>query len=214
MAKRHREYENSYPSMTQLLDQLRKVALEMWFKKNTLEFINTESKRGREIGTQLHQAIQDHIELNEVKIETEYPVEITNALKSFMLFKKECPSIKLMKSEIQLTSQKYGLNGTLDCLAFDGVEEAIADWKTGKCGDDIKPPIYDEYLFQVSGYTELYNEVNKACIKKAYIIVFAKDRVAYNIREVSAEEIKGSFENVILPLLTIWNFKHKEAVNV
>lgn len=209
MARKHREYENDYPSMTQLLDQLRKIALEMWFKKNTPEFIATESAKGREIGTQLHQAIQDHIELLEVKVETAYTAEITNALKSFMLFKRECPQIKLKKSEVKLTSETYKINGTLDCVGNDG-EEVIVDWKTGKCGDDIKPPIYDEYTYQVSGYTELYNEINKANIKKAYIIVFAKDQVAYSIKEVTAEEIKGSFNNVILPLNTIWQYKHRE----
>jgi CRISPR/Cas system-associated exonuclease Cas4 (RecB family) len=196
--------------MTQLLDQLRKIALEAWFKKNTPEFIAAESKKGREIGTQLHQAIQDHIELNEIRVETEYPEEIKTALKSFMLFKKECPQIKLIKAEIQLTSEKYGLNGTMDCLANDG-ELVTADWKTGKCGDDIKPPIYDEYPWQLSGYTTLYNETNNTAIKRGYIVVFAKDRVAYNIREVTQEEIEGSFQNVILPLLTIWKYKHKEA---
>lgn len=206
---RKREYDNDYPSMTQLLDQLRKIALEAWFKKNTLEFINAESAKGREIGTQMHEAIQVHIELNTLKVDTQYPNEITNALKSFMLFKKECPQIKLKKAEVKLTSEKFGLNGTLDCVADDG-EEAIADWKSGKCGDDIKPPIYDEYVYQVAGYTQLYNEVNKTAIKKAYIIVFAKDKVAYNIREVNGEEIVGSFNNVILPLLQIWQYKHKE----
>ncbi len=209
MAKRHREYNNEYPSMTQLLDQLRKIALEAWFKRNTPEFITAESKKGKEIGVQLHQAIQDHIELNEIKLETEYPEEIKNALKSFMLFKKECPQIKLMKAEIQLTSEKYGLNGTMDCLAYDG-EEVTADWKSGKCGDDIKPPIYDEYVYQLSGYTELYNEVNNTTIKRGYIVVFAKERVAYNLREVTQQEIEGGFREVILPLLTIWKYKHRE----
>lgn len=38
-----RDYQNDYPSVTQALDVLRKIGLEMWFKINTLEYINTKS---------------------------------------------------------------------------------------------------------------------------------------------------------------------------
>jgi len=201
-----RNYDNDYPSVTQVLDLLRKPALEMWFKKNTLEFINRESAKAKEIGTLLHQAIQDHIELNEVRVETAYTDEIMNCLKSFMLFKKECPQIKLIKAEIKLTSETYKFNGTTDCLGNDR-EEAILDWKSGKCGDDIKPPIYDDYIYQISAYVNLYNEVNKANIKKAYILALAKDQIAYNLKEIGQTEIEGNFNNVFLPLLKIWQYK-------
>lgn len=206
--KKHRAYENDYPSVTQVLDLLRKPALEMWFKKNTLEFCNRESAKAKEIGTLLHQAIQDHIELIEVKVETSYTDEIMNCLKSFMLFKKECPQIKLHKAEIKLTSESLKVNGTTDCLGNDG-EEAIFDWKSGKCGDDIKPPIYDEYIYQTSAYVQLYNEVNKANIKKAYILSLAKDKVGYNLKEIGETEIVDSFNNVFLPLLKVWQYKHR-----
>ncbi len=208
MVRKHREYDNDYPSVTQILGLLRKPALEGWYIKNTPEFIRSESAKGKEIGTAIHQAIQDHIELNEVKCETEYATEVTNALKSFMLFKKECPHIKLIKAEIKMTSQMLGLNGTTDVLADDG-QLCMGDWKTGKCGNDIKPTIYDEYIHQVACYTKMYNELHGTDIKKAWIVSLAKDAVAYNLREVTAEEIEGSFNNVILPLLTIWKYTHQ-----
>lgn len=207
--KKRRDYDNDFPSVTQVLDVLRKIGLEMWFKKNTLEFINRESARGKEIGTQLHQAIQDHIELNEVKIETEYPVEITNALKSFMAFKKDCAAIQLKKAEIKMTSLKYSCNGTLDCIGNDG-EEVLLDWKTGNAKDDIKPPIYDEYIYQVAAYAAFYNETNNANITKAYILALAKDQVAYNLKELNKETLEGAFKEVFLPALQIWNYEHKE----
>ena len=62
MAKKHRDYDNEYPSVTQIIDVMRKIGLEMWFKVNTPEFIKAESAKAKEIGTQLHEAIQSHIE--------------------------------------------------------------------------------------------------------------------------------------------------------
>ena len=84
-----RDYGNDYPSVTQALGILRKIGLENWFKYNTAKFCNEESNKGKLIGTQIHEAIQSHIEKEEVKVETQYSEEVMNALNSFMLFKKE-----------------------------------------------------------------------------------------------------------------------------
>jgi ATP-dependent exoDNAse (exonuclease V) beta subunit len=195
-----------------VLSLLEKPALTAWFKKNTPEYIKTESEKAKAIGTTLHEAIQAHIELNEVKVETDYPDEVKTVLQSFMLFKKECSHLKLKKSEVKMTSAVHRVNGTLDCVGNDG-EEVIFDWKSSKCGDDIKPPIYDEYITQVSTYVNLYNETNKAFIEKAYILSLAKDKVAYNLRQVDAEEIKVNFYGIFLPLLKVWWTK-KEMKNV
>jgi fructosamine-3-kinase len=53
------------------------------------------------------------------------------------------------------------------------------------------------------------NTSNKAKIKKGYIVVFAKDRPAYSIKEVSEEEIKGSFKNVKVAKLFLRGFFKK-----
>jgi hypothetical protein len=202
---RKRDYDNDYPSVTQVIDVLRKIGLEMWFKFNTPEFIKTESAKAKEIGTQLHEAIQSHIELNELKVETQYPDEITNALKSFMLFKKECPQIKLKKAEVKMTSESLKVNGTLDCLGNDG-EEVILDWKSGNAKDDIKPPIYDEYVIQVAAYVALYNETHNANIKKAYILALAKDKITYNLEAIKPELLVMG-EKIFLRCLEIHSLK-------
>jgi len=205
MAKKHREYNNDYPSVTQVLDILRKIGLEMWFKNNTPQFIKTESEKARAIGTQLHDAIQDHIESNTIKVETKYPDEISNALKSFMQFKADYPHIKLQRAEVKMTSQSIRVNGTLDCVGNDG-EMVIFDWKTGNAKDDIKPAIYDEYIYQVSAYVHIYNELNNTDIKKAYILSLAKDKVAYNFEEIDFTLLKLGFE-IFLNCLDTYNNK-------
>jgi hypothetical protein len=204
MAKR--AYENKYPSVTTILGVLRKIALEYWFKVNTLEFINEESNKGKEIGTQIHEVIQSYIETGKAKVDTQYAVEVTTALNSFMLFRKEKPEILLRRSELPLTSEVYKFNGTIDCMG----EGVLIDWKTGKCKDDEAPKIYDEYKYQVAAYVYLYNEVNKTNIDRALIVAVAKDKVAYSTYEMSKQEIDDCFNEVFLPALKILTYQKRK----
>ena len=141
----HRDYKKNYPSVTQIIGILRKIGLEIWFKNNTAEFCNAKSKKGKEIGIQIHEAIQAHIEEGKVKIETQYAEEVKNALDSFMKFKKEHLEIKLKKAEMQVVSEKHKYNGTLDCLGNDGAL-VLVDWKTGECKERTEPKIYPEHI--------------------------------------------------------------------
>jgi hypothetical protein len=207
MAKR--SYDNQYPSVTQVLDVLRKIGLEFWFKNNTLDFITKASEKGKLIGTQIHEAIQSHIEEREVKVSTQYPDEVMNALKSFMLFKKERPEFKLCKAEIPLTSEIYHYNGTLDCTGSKNDIPIIMDWKSGEKKKEDRPKIYPEYKYQVAAYVKVYNEINKTNIESAAIVVFAKDAVAYNIEEMERQEIEDCFNEVFLSALKILNYQRR-----
>ena len=202
-------YDNDYGSVTQILGVLRKIGLEWWFKINTPKSCDEESSKSKEIGTKIHEVIQAHIEKDMLTIETKYEEEVSNALKSFMLFRKEHPEIKLHKSEMPLTSKKYEYNGTLDCKGNDGVE-VILDWKTGKCKKKSKPPIYDEYLYQVSAYVSAYNEQEKANIERAYILSIAKDRIAYNLKLLETKQLKECFNEVFLSALKIFNYQKRK----
>ena len=206
----HRAYNNGLPSVTTILGVLRKIGLENWFKFNTLAFINKESEEGKTCGTQIHEAIQQHIEQEEVKIETAYAEQVTNALKGFMQFKKDHPEIKLKKAEMMLTSDKYGFNGTMDAYGKIGDDIVVFDWKTSKCKAKEKPDIYDEYRFQVSAYVKAFNETQEAQASRAFILSLAKDKVAYNFEEIPMTDIDQMFERVFLPALSIWNYQNKK----
>lgn len=205
MAKR--QYTNKYPSVTTVLGILRKPALEYWFKINSLEFCTQESARSKIIGKQIHEAIQSYIETGKAKAETEYAEEVTNALKSFMLFRKEMPEISLQWSEMELTSERHQFNGTIDCIG----EGIILDWKTATCKDKEKPFIYDEYLTQVSAYVNLYNESKEISINKAIIVSIAKDKIAYNTYLMDSVEIQDNFNEVFLPALRILNYNRRKS---
>ena len=209
MVKKQRDYKNDYPSVTTVLGVLRKIGLEMWFKWNTAKFCDEESNKGKLIGTQIHDGIHSFIQTGEIKVTTEYSEEVTNALKGFVEFRKAHPELKLINSEIKMTSEQYHYNGTLDCLADDG-SLIILDWKTGKCKDKDKPDIYDEYKYQVAAYVYAYNEINKVNIDRAVILSLAKDKIAYNEYRMMEQEIKEHFENAFLPALKIWNHQHKK----
>ena len=57
MAKKHRDYQNDYVSVTTALGVLRKIGLEMWYRMHTAQFINEAMAKGKLVGTQSHDAI-------------------------------------------------------------------------------------------------------------------------------------------------------------
>jgi len=205
-----RDYNNDYVSMTTALGVLDKPALSSWFKYNTAKFCDEESKKGKEIGKILHEAFQNHIDLQEVKIETIYPEEVTNALKGFMLFKKEHPEIKLKKAELKMTSDTHRVNGTLDCLGDENKELVIVDWKSSKVDKKNELPIYPEYLWQTSGYSMMYEDIFKIQINHAYAVVFAKNTIRYALQRIERDEIIEHFKNIVLPCIGI--YYHKRGV--
>ena len=212
MTSKHRNYENDYPSVTTIIGVLRSIALEQWFKVNTLEFINKESGKGRAIGTSIHKAIENYITTGQATVETEYIEEVTCALHSFVKFRKERPDIFLKWSEAKCTSNIYKYNGTIDCIAQTDKDlvlpNLLLDWKSGKAGDKDKPDIYDNYKIQVAAYVYLYNEVHGCDIKEAIIVSIAKDKVAYNTHTMNEDEIKEYFEEEFLSCLRIYNHQH------
>lgn len=232
----NRQYNNPYPSVTQVLGILRKIGLENWFKYNTAKFCDEKSRKGREIGILIHQAIHDYITTQEAKIETIYVEEVSNALKGFIAFTKEQPDYKFINSEIMLTSERYKFNGTTDCLVEKDGILWIADWKSSEAKKKEKPDIYDEYLYQVAAYVYLYNEVKNTVavsnsitgdtfyleevdvdkkiqpIENAFILSLAKDKIAYNYRIMGRKEIDDCFNEVFLPALKIYNHQKKEEI--
>jgi CRISPR/Cas system-associated exonuclease Cas4 (RecB family) len=209
--RKHRDYpDNGYPSVTQVLSELRKIGLEQWMMKNTAQFCQQEMKKGKEVGTDIHNAIEHYILTNELKVETAYPEEVTNALNSFVLFKKEHPAIALNTSEMAMTSEIYKFNGTMDIVGTIEGRPLIGDWKNSTAKDREKPEIYSEYLTQLAAYRMLYAETHKELIDEGFIAVFAKDKVAYNYRHIQKQELEDHFNEVFLPALKITNFKRRK----
>lgn len=189
--------------MTQILGVLRKIGLEKWFQWNDGKWCNQESARGRKVGTQIHDAIEQYIQTGTANVDSEYADEVMNALNSFIKFRKDYPDVELKLSEVALTSEKYGFNGTIDAPN----PPILVDWKTGNAKDSDLPTIYDEHKYQCSAYVYLWEEINPdKPIKEAWIVCFAKDKVAYNICIMERPEIDGCFNEVFLSALKIYNY--------
>jgi hypothetical protein len=219
MTKKHRDYQNDYPSCTEILGVLRNIALENWFKMHNLKFINAASGKGRVAGTDIHTAIDLYIETGVAKVDTTWPDEVTMALKSFVLFKRENPQIVLKKSEEGLTSELYKFNGTIDCVGW--TEEAgqlgiplILDWKSSNAKEKEKPAIYDTYRYQLAAYVKLWNDVKKENIREALSVSIAKDKIAYNMYLMHEQEIDDCFNEVFLPALRIYNYQKRGSKNI
>jgi len=179
----------------------------MWFKYHTAKFCDEESRLGKTIGTEIHNAIEQYINTGAAKIESEHPEEVTNALNSFILFRKENPLIKLTLSEVALTSENHKYNGTIDAPN----PPILCDWKSGKCKDKNKPPIYNEFKTQCAAYVMIWNENNPSdWINTAYIVVLAKDKVSYNIHTMDWNEINNQFDEVFLSALKIKNYEIRQ----
>jgi len=208
-------FDNDYPSVTKILDVLRKAGLEWWFKTNTPEFIEEESKKGLLIGKQIHQIVQQHIEKEKIEFETDYPTEVENAVKSFFLFRKEYPQINLNAAEMFVTSEKHKYNGKVDCLGTEKKELILIDWKTGKCNVGTKkesdsPVIYPEHCYQATAYVKAYNEQEGVNIERARIVAVAKDKVSYSTLILLKDAMEEIFNEIFLPALKIWNYQRGE----
>jgi len=208
MAKK--DYQNNYPSVTQLISQLASPGLMYWFKVTSLAEINRISLKGKQIGSDIHLAIENFIVTGKAKIETNYAKEVINALNSFMLFRKERADIVLEKSEMPLTSVKHLFNGQIDCIAKKNNEIWLLDWKSQDCKDKNKPTIYNEAKIQTSAYAYLMKECKEIVIDKVLIVAIAKNKIAYNTYEMEKEEINGWFNEVFLSLLKIYNYSNNK----
>lgn len=192
-----RDYKNNYKSVTEVLGLLRKPALEYWFKNNSLQFIQEESAKGRQIGTQVHDLIEQYISGKTPELNTIYETEVRNVAEGFVKLLKEHPDWKFKASEVSITNVDYRINGTIDAIVECGENRFVADWKTGKAKDKDAPEVYTEYVMQASAYDWLFNEnllklgsnpinfLNHPPV----IISLAKDKVGYAMREVGRSEM-------------------------
>jgi RecB family exonuclease len=207
-----RDYKNKYPSVTTVIGILRKPALEYWFKIHTAEECDLISKKAKEIGDDVHALIEKFVKGEKATIQTTHAAEVKNAIESFKLFRKENPEFQLDWAELQISDDTLQLNGTIDCVGGDANDDlVILDWKTGECKEKEKPQIYFEYLLQVAAYVKLYEKhrereaadivptlryqtIYDKHVRSAYVLVLAKDKIAYALRGIEFEYLDSLWE--------------------
>ncbi len=112
-----------------------------------VDYRETRDKAG-DIGTAVHAAVEAHVaNLPLPPLPTE---EAERAFRAFLRWQAQ-NNIEILEQEVQLVSEEYKYGGTLDAVgALDG-KHILLDWKSSK-------GIYKNYLLQLAGYKQLWNE--------------------------------------------------------
>ena len=158
-AKAHTRYYGldgeQKPGVTTVLYVLNKPFLIPWANKLGLQGIDSSKYRDAMagIGTLTHQMIMDH--LTRIKtVTSDYSASdigmAENCFLSYLEWEKRNP-IKPVLVEQPLVSDIYGYGGTPDCIAYNGDNLELLDFKTGKA-------IYPEMFYQVAAYVQLAKE--------------------------------------------------------
>ena len=195
-------------SPTKVLGLVPSWGLIRWWKNTSPSEIRERETTGKEAGTDGHKLIADWINGVGTSVETAYQEEVQNARDSLLLCLKEHP-ITLKSAEIQFDYEKYKYSGMIDSVGTYGLNLSIIDWKLKYAKDKEVPPIYDEFEYQIAMYFQAYRDIFNSEIKQGISVVLAKDKVAYNLKIISAKVLNEHFKNYCLPLLKMWNYKNR-----
>ena len=142
-----------------------------------------------EKGTIIHDL--DHKYINfKLVLTTKMPampkdVEIKNAYMAFREWEDK-NKVKFIATEQLVYSRKYNFVGTLDCIANVNGEHCLVDFKSGN-------GIYDEAIYQVSGYGIANEEETGKKFERNWIVRFGKESAEFATKSFKTDPrlIKG-----------------------
>lgn len=142
---------NFYPSVTTILDVYPKgFGYSQWLKdvgSNAEEV----SRRAMDLGSLIHDTIDrllsgEEIVWEEGKFDLDAWLMLNRFMEFWNMYKPE-----VISHEVSLCSPKLGFGGTIDLVCRIANQIWLIDYKTGNA-------IYKPYEFQISAYTEMWNE--------------------------------------------------------
>lgn len=173
------------PGVTTVLNILNKPALVPWAHKLGLQGIDYKavSNQAAGIGTLAHFMCECHLKGLKADLSEFSPADVSKAESAFIKFLQFWDEGKytILQNELQIVHPSMNYGGTLDIMATDGSGKiALIDLKTSN-------GIYDEYIYQLAAYEQLWNAVNlKTPIDKRIIVRIGKeDADDLEIRELS-----------------------------
>ena len=143
------------PSVTQVIGILNKPLLVNWANKLGLQGIDVRKyvDNKAEIGTVAHRMILDYF-LDQETDFSEYSKEVIdkaeNSFLSFLEWTKD-REVKPLFVEKSMISEVESFGGTFDFYGLVDGEKTLIDFKTGN-------GIYQEYFYQLAGYSILLEE--------------------------------------------------------
>ena len=155
-----------YPSITTVLGELSKAAIQKWRKRVGETEANKISGKASRRGTKLHSVCEAYIQNKEEYLNGETP-HIVELFKTIEPFFERINNIQGV--ELALYSNHFGIAGRTDCIAeFDGTL-SIIDYKTS---NKIKKKEWCEKFFaQGAFYGIAYEELTSIPVPQVVIII-------------------------------------------
>ena len=155
-----------YPSITTVLGELNKAAIQKWRKRVGETEANKISGKASRRGTRLHSVCEKYIQNKEKYLNGETP-HIVELFKTIEPFFERVDNVQGV--ELALYSEHFGIAGRTDCIAeFDGTLSVI-DYKTS---NKIKKKEWCEKFFaQGAFYGVAYEELTSIPVPQVVIII-------------------------------------------
>jgi len=155
-----------YPSITTVLGELSKVAIQKWRKRVGETEANKVSGKASRRGTSLHSVCEAYIQNEDGHLEGETP-HIVELFKTIEPFFERVDNIHGV--ELALYSDHFGLAGRADLIAeFDGTLSVI-DYKTSN--RPKKKEWCENYFAQGAFYGVAYEELTSIPVSQVVIII-------------------------------------------
>jgi hypothetical protein len=180
---------NVVPGVTTILSRYKdSTGLIIWSNKIGLEgkSYHKEINKAADIGTNVHELAQSHIEDLEYEVPNDEIVQ--NCFNKFLSwwnnFSKDC---EVIFCEQSFTSKLYQYGGTADLLLKKGSDYILVDFKTSK-------KVYPDYVVQGAAYKQLIEEKYDYKINKFIVARFGKETDDFETKESNLEQLDHAFE--------------------
>ena len=181
--------EKVVPSVTTILSRFKNsIGLIIWSNKLGLEgkSYHQEINKAADIGTNVHELAQSHIEDLEYELPSNEIVQ--NCFNKFLDWWNEfSENCEVIFCEQSFTSKLYQYGGTADLLVKKDDEYILVDFKTSK-------DIYPDFVIQGSAYKQMIEEKYNYKISKFIVARFGKDTDDFQIKEFNLEQLDFAFQ--------------------
>ena len=193
-----------YPSITTVLGELSKAAIQKWRKRVGETEANKISGKASRRGTKLHSVCEAYIQNKEEYLNGETP-HIVELFKTIEPFFERIDNIQGV--ELALYSDHFGIAGRTDLVAeFDGVL-SIIDYKTS---NKIKKKEWCEnYFAQCSFYASAYEERTGIKIPQVVIIIAVENEQP----QLFVEKV-NDWEHIIWKAKELYQLNNSDTVEV
>ena len=158
--------DNVYPSITTVLGELSKAAIQKWRKRVGETEANKISGKASRRGTSVHSVCESYIKNEDGYLDGQTP-NIIELFKTIEPFLERVDNIHGV--ELALYSDHFGVAGRTDLIAeFDG-KLSVIDYKTSN--RTKKKEWCESYFAQCAFYAVAYEELTKIPVPQVVVII-------------------------------------------